>query len=47
MRKADLDSSILELEVAQLHTPGVIEAEQTGVVRRECFHPGNLRYQAP
>jgi hypothetical protein len=45
--KADLDSSIPELEVDRLHAPGVIEAEQTGVVRRECFHPGNLRHQHP
>lgn len=31
VRKADLDSSSLELEVDRLHTPGVIEAQKTGV----------------
>ena len=33
MRQADLDSSILDLEVDRLHPPGVIEAKQTGVMR--------------
>jgi hypothetical protein len=33
VRQADLDSSILDLEVNRLHPPGVIEAEQTGVLR--------------
>ena len=45
LRKADLDSSILELEVDRLHMPGVIETEPTGVVRRQCIYPGNLRQQ--
>ena len=33
VRQADLDSSILDLEVDRLHPPGVIEAKQTGVMR--------------
>ena len=33
VRQADFDSSILVLEVDRLHPPGVIEAEQTGVMR--------------
>ena len=33
VRQADLDSSSLDLEVNRLHPPGVIEAEQTGVMR--------------
>ena len=33
VRQADFDSSILDLEVDRLHPPGVIEAEQTGVMR--------------
>jgi len=47
VRKADLDSSILELQVDRVYPPRIIKAEQQGVVRGEGFHPGNLRHHPP
>ena len=43
LRKADLNSSILELVVERLHMPAVMGTELTGVGRRQCFCPGNRR----
>ena len=47
VRQADLDSSILDLEVDSLHPPGVVEAEQTGVMRGECFRLRTLPNRRP
>ena len=46
VRKADLDSLILDLKVDRLHAPGVIEAEQTGVMLTNRRPPLNRPVQA-
>jgi len=43
--KADFDSPLVEPKVNSIDSPGVVEAQQPGVVRGECIHPGNLRRQ--
>ena len=45
--KAALKAPILDLKVNRLHPPGVIEANQTGVMRLECVNVGNLPYREP
>jgi hypothetical protein len=45
--KADLDAPILDPEVNRLHPPGVIEAEQTGVMRLKCVHCGTPLNRQP
>ncbi|MEI8368927.1 MAG: hypothetical protein WCJ31_10900 [Planctomycetia bacterium] len=45
--KADLEAPILDLKVNRLHPLGVIEANQTGVMRLECVNVGTLSYREP
>jgi len=45
--EADLDASLLEPEVDRIDSPGLIEAQQPGVVGRKCVHPDNLRRRRP
>ena len=43
--KADFDSPLVEPKFNSIDSPGVVEAQQLGVVRGKCVHPGNLRRQ--
>lgn len=43
VHKADFDSPLIEAEVNSIDSPGVVEAQQPGIVRGECVQPGNLR----
>ena len=45
VRQADLDSPLVEPKVNSIDSPGVVEAQQPGVVRGMCVDPGNLRRQ--
>ena len=46
-RQRDLDAAVLDLEVNRLHPPGVIEAEQTGVMRLKGVHGRTLPDRQP
>jgi hypothetical protein len=43
MHEPNLDSPFFEPKVHGVNPPGVVQPEQSGIMRRECFHPGNLR----
>jgi hypothetical protein len=46
VREPNLDSSLFEPKVNRVNPPRVIDPEQTGIMRRECFHPGTLRHRS-
>jgi len=46
VREPNLDSSLFEPKVNRVNPPRVIDPEQTGMMRRECFHPGTLRHRS-
>lgn len=42
MSQADLDPPLLQPKVNRFDSPGFINSQQSGIMRRECVHPGTL-----
>lgn len=47
VRQADFDSPLLEPKVNSIDSPGVVEAQEPGIVRGKRVHPANLRHRIP
>ena len=47
VRQPDFDSPLIEPKVNSIDSPGVVKAQETGIVRRRCVHSGNLRHGRP
>ena len=47
VRQPDFDSPLIEPKVNSIDSPRVVNAQKTGIVRRKCVPPGNLRHGRP
>ena len=44
VHQADFDSPLVKPKVNSIDSPGVVQAQKSGIVGGKCVHPGNLRH---
>ena len=44
VHQADFDSPLVKPKVNTIDSPGVVQAQKSGIVGGKCVHPGNLRH---